>query len=50
MKTAQITYTKDSKNGDPKRMSKEVAIEKVERTIEKLTEQNAYQFDVVYSA
>jgi hypothetical protein len=45
---ARIEYTKETRRGEAVRRAKEVAIDKVERTLEKLTNEGAYNFDVKY--
>jgi hypothetical protein len=46
--TARIEYTQDDRRGNPVRKAKEVAVEKLDATIAKLEDRNAYNFDVRY--
>jgi hypothetical protein len=49
-KVARIEYTTETRRGGAVRKAKDVAFEKVEQTIEKLTDRGAYNFEVKYEA
>lgn len=45
---ARIEYTVEDRRGNPTRRAKEVSSDCVERTIDKLCDKGAYNFDVKY--
>lgn len=49
-KKARITYTVENRRGDAVRKAKEVAPDKVEKEIDRLTDRGGFNFDVTYEA